>query len=118
GCGCRVGVPCLVCAEAQVAWLGALSLHDALPISGPGGRAGEVVRRKRTVMANGAEMPASEPRQGVYDAGVVGGGLVGSALAYGLRRELARVAVLDEGEEAYRGWRGDGGLVRVESKGR
>ncbi|MDM9560785.1 NAD(P)/FAD-dependent oxidoreductase [Bordetella petrii] len=68
-------------------------------------------------MANGAEMPAREPRQGVYDAVVVGGGLVGSALAYGLRRELARVAVLDEGDVAYRASRGNFGLVWVQSKG-
>ncbi|GAB1576825.1 NAD(P)/FAD-dependent oxidoreductase [Bordetella petrii] len=68
-------------------------------------------------MANGAEVPASEPRQGVYDVVVVGGGLVGSALAYGLRREQARVAVLDEGDVAYRASRGNFGLVWVQSKG-
>ena len=55
--------------------------------------------------------------RGVYDAVVIGGGLVGSALAYGLRRELDRVAVLDEGDVAYRASRGNFGLVWVQSKG-
>ncbi|GAA5237136.1 FAD-binding oxidoreductase [Verticiella sediminum] len=57
------------------------------------------------------------PRSSSYDAIVVGGGLVGSALAYGLRRCLGRVAVLDEGDIAYRASRGNFGLVWVQSKG-
>jgi len=60
---------------------------------------------------------AAAPRSGVYDAVVVGGGLVGSAVAYGLRRRLERVAVLDEGDVAYRASRGNFGLVWVQSKG-
>jgi len=55
--------------------------------------------------------------QGIYDAAVVGGGLVGSALAYGLRASLDRVVVLDEGDAAYRASRGNFGLVWVQSKG-
>ncbi len=55
--------------------------------------------------------------RGVYDAVVIGGGLVGSAVAYGLRRELDHVAVLDEGDVAYRASRGNFGLVWVQSKG-
>jgi len=54
---------------------------------------------------------------GIYDALVVGGGLVGSALAYGLRASLDRIAVLDEGDVAYRASRGNFGLVWVQSKG-
>ncbi|HEY0296320.1 MAG TPA: FAD-dependent oxidoreductase [Bordetella sp.] len=57
------------------------------------------------------------PRDGVYDAVVIGGGLVGSAVAYGLRRQLERVAVLDEGDVAYRASRGNFGLIWVQSKG-
>lgn len=57
------------------------------------------------------------PRAGVYDALVVGGGLVGSAVAYGLRRHVDSVAVLDEGDVAYRASRGNFGLVWVQSKG-
>jgi glycine/D-amino acid oxidase-like deaminating enzyme len=52
-----------------------------------------------------------------YDAIVIGGGLVGSALAYGLARERLRVALLDEGDVAYRASRGNFGLVWVQSKG-
>ena len=63
------------------------------------------------------EAAGTAPRFSSYDAIVVGGGLVGSALAYGLRRELARVAVLDEGDVAYRASRGNFGLVWVQSKG-
>ncbi|MBT5265238.1 MAG: FAD-binding oxidoreductase [Rhodospirillaceae bacterium] len=51
------------------------------------------------------------------DVAIVGGGLVGSALAYGLSREGARVVVLDEGDDAYRASRGNFGLVWVQSKG-
>jgi hydrogen cyanide synthase HcnC len=63
------------------------------------------------------EGAGSAPKFSTYDALVVGGGLVGSALAYGLRRRLERVAVLDEGDVAYRASRGNFGLVWVQSKG-
>jgi len=53
----------------------------------------------------------------VYDVAVVGGGLVGSALAYGLANQCERIAVLDEGDVAYRASRGNFGLVWVQSKG-
>jgi hydrogen cyanide synthase HcnC len=52
-----------------------------------------------------------------YDAIVIGGGLVGSAIAYGLGRERLRVALVDEGDVAYRASRGNFGLVWVQSKG-
>jgi hydrogen cyanide synthase HcnC len=64
--------------------------------------------------------PAAPPRrqhQGVYDAVVVGGGLVGSAIAHGLAHALPHIAVLDEGDIAYRASRGNFGLVWVQSKG-
>jgi len=51
------------------------------------------------------------------DAIVVGGGLVGSAIAYGLAREGMRPVVLDEGDVALRASRGNFGLVWVQSKG-
>ncbi|WP_375406922.1 FAD-dependent oxidoreductase, partial [uncultured Amnibacterium sp.] len=56
--------------------------------------------------------PASEP-----DVVVIGGGLVGSAVAYGLARGGARVVMLDEGDIAYRASRGNFALVWVQSKG-
>lgn len=48
---------------------------------------------------------------------VVGGGLVGTALAYGAARSGASVTVLDEGDDAFRASRGNFGLVWVQGKG-
>ncbi|MGY8635451.1 FAD-dependent oxidoreductase [Bradyrhizobium sp. 14AA] len=48
---------------------------------------------------------------------VVGGGLVGAAIAYGAARLGARVRLLDQGDVAYRASRGNFGLVWVSSKG-
>lgn len=52
-----------------------------------------------------------------YDIAIIGGGLVGSAIAYGLARAGYRVAVLDEGDVAHRASRGNFGLVWVQGKG-
>lgn len=52
-----------------------------------------------------------------FDAAVIGGGLVGCAIAWGLARAGQRVAVLDEGDVAYRASRGNFSLVWVHSKG-
>jgi hydrogen cyanide synthase HcnC len=52
-----------------------------------------------------------------FDAIVIGGGLVGSAIAYGLARAGLRAALLDEGDVAFRAARGNFGLVWVQSKG-
>lgn len=72
-------------------------------------------------MSNTQEMPAGKVRArrhtGIYDAVVVGGGLVGAAIAYGLSGTLSHVAVLDEGDVAYRASRGNFGLIWVQSKG-
>lgn len=51
-----------------------------------------------------------------YDAIAIGGGLVGSAIAYGLARGL-RVALVDEGDVGYRASRGNFGLVWIQNKG-
>jgi hydrogen cyanide synthase HcnC len=48
---------------------------------------------------------------------VIGGGLVGAAIAYGLVRAGLRVALLDEGDLAFCASRGNFGLVWVQSKG-
>ena len=52
-----------------------------------------------------------------YDFAVVGGGLVGMAVAWGLARRGRRVVVLDEGDVAWRASRGNFALVWVQSKG-
>lgn len=52
-----------------------------------------------------------------FDVAVVGGGLVGAATAWGLARAGQRVAVLDEGDVAFRASRGNFALVWVQSKG-
>ena len=48
---------------------------------------------------------------------VVGGGLVGAAIAYGAARAGAPVTLLDQGDVAHRASRGNFGLVWVQSKG-
>jgi len=59
------------------------------------------------------------PSAGAYecDIAVVGGGLLGSSIAWGLARLGQKVAVLDEGDVAYRASRGNFALVWVQSKG-
>jgi hydrogen cyanide synthase HcnC len=52
-----------------------------------------------------------------YDVAVIGGGLVGAAIGWGLARAGRRIAVLDEGDVAYRASRGNFALVWVQSKG-
>lgn len=51
------------------------------------------------------------------DVAVIGGGLMGSAIAWGLARIGKRVCVLDEGDIAFRASRGNFALVWVQSKG-
>lgn len=52
-----------------------------------------------------------------HDLIVIGGGLVGGAIAWGAAARGASVALLDEGDVAYRAARGNFGLVWVQSKG-
>src|SRR5712691_3722195 len=52
-----------------------------------------------------------------FDAIVIGGGLVGTAIGYGLARAGLKVVLLDEGDVAYRASRGNFGLVWVQTKG-
>lgn len=63
-----------------------------------------------------AENPGANARR-EFDVVVIGGGLVGSSLAWGLARGGQRVAVLDEGDIAWRASRGNFALVWVQSKG-
>ena len=56
-------------------------------------------------------------RRDGYDVVVIGAGLVGGAIAYGLARAGLRVAVLDEEDATYRASRGNFGLVWVQGKG-
>ena len=52
-----------------------------------------------------------------YDITVIGGGLVGGAIAWGAARLGAKVALVDEGDIAFRAARGNFGLVWIQSKG-
>ena len=56
-------------------------------------------------------------RMAQFDAIVIGGGLVGAAIGYGLVRDGLKVAIVDEGDIAFRASRGNFGLVWVQSKG-
>ena len=52
-----------------------------------------------------------------FDVAIIGGGMVGSAIGFGCAEKGARVAVLDEGDVAFRAARGNFGLVWSQSKG-
>jgi len=51
------------------------------------------------------------------DIAIVGGGLVGAAIAFGLRALGPRLVVVDEGDVAHRASRGNFGLIWVQGKG-
>jgi len=52
-----------------------------------------------------------------FDTIVIGGGLIGASVAYGLSRSGQRVAMFDEGDNAIRAARGNFGLIWVQGKG-
>jgi glycine/D-amino acid oxidase-like deaminating enzyme len=52
-----------------------------------------------------------------YEILVIGGGMIGAAIAYGLARTGTDVAVLDEGDDVFRAARGNAGLIWVQGKG-
>jgi hydrogen cyanide synthase HcnC len=62
-------------------------------------------------------MSPAVPSAGGFDIAVIGGGLVGAAIAWGLARTGAATALIDEGDVAFRAARGNFGLVWVQSKG-
>jgi glycine/D-amino acid oxidase-like deaminating enzyme len=66
-------------------------------------------------MMSKAEMTNSRAKS--VDIAVIGGGLVGVAMAYGLSKPGVRVALLDEGDTAVRASRGNFALVWVQAKG-
>ena len=57
-------------------------------------------------------------REKVADILIIGGGLVGSAVAFGASERGVRVIVVDEGDRAFRAARGNAGLVWYQGKGR
>lgn len=59
----------------------------------------------------------SSPARSEYEVAVIGGGLLGSSIAWGLGRIGQRTCVLDEGDIAKRASRANFALVWVQSKG-
>ena len=57
-------------------------------------------------------------RETIAEILIIGGGLVGSAVAFGIAERGARVIMLDEGDRAFRAARGNAGLVWYQGKGR
>lgn len=55
--------------------------------------------------------------QNEFDISVVGGGIVGLSIAYGLLRKGRSVCLFDEGDTALRASRGNFGLIWVQGKG-
>jgi glycine/D-amino acid oxidase-like deaminating enzyme len=55
--------------------------------------------------------------EGPFEVVVVGGGLVGAAIAFGLRSLGPKLAILDEGDVAHRAARANFGLIWVQGKG-
>lgn len=51
------------------------------------------------------------------EVAVIGGGLVGAAIAFGMRSLGSKLALLDEGDVAFRASRGNFGLIWVQGKG-
>lgn len=62
-------------------------------------------------------MKTTENQQFDSEYAIVGGGIVGLSVAYGLATQGKRVVVLDEGDVAFRASRGNFGLVWVQGKG-
>ncbi len=52
-----------------------------------------------------------------YDVAIIGGGLVGMAIAFGMRSLGRSLAIFDEGDVAQRAARGNFGLIWVQGKG-
>jgi len=52
-----------------------------------------------------------------FEVAVIGGGMIGAALAYGLVRHGLNTVMLDEGDSALRAARGNFGLIWVQGKG-
>ncbi len=50
------------------------------------------------------------------EVAIIGGGLVGMAIAHGLQRRGRRVTVFDEGDRAFRAARGNFGLIWVQGR--
>ena len=67
--------------------------------------------------ANGASAGVLPRRERSFAVAVIGGGLVGAAIAFGLRSLGPKLAVLDEGDVAFRAARGNFGLIWVQGKG-
>ena len=89
------------------------SLGNRRHASRPVERPGRALYAAATVWSRAA----GRQRVQTFDTLVIGGGLVGSAIAYGVARRGGSVALIDEGDVAVRASRGNFALVWVQGKG-
>ena len=74
-------------------------------------------RRERRVTSRDPSGAGAVSHGPDADVAVIGGGVVGMSIAYGLGRMGQRVIVLDEGDVAHRASRGNFALIWVQGKG-
>ena len=73
--------------------------------------------REHSLVSIRSEQAKEATTQKNIDLAVIGGGLIGAAIAWGAVRQGANVVVLDEGDAAFRASRGNFGLIWLQGKG-
>ncbi len=110
-CSLAPATKCSIGAQAVGFYAGAFQY-----VAGGGDHGWAGFRRRGRIGAALLRMRAL-PSGRTFDVAVIGGGLVGAAVAFGLRSLGPKLALLDEGDVAYRAARANFGLVWVQGKG-